>query len=211
MGNISTKMRFVVCFYFLFLSLSGSAQGVVSLAEYNILYKAYNNEIVFGAGKKTKSLVLEGEGISVSKATDSTYILRVSTTQRMARLYAKNKRGKIMKTWVFRIMNLPDAIIYWGIYPPGSQIALDQPALRSDYGDAVFWTNSEIEIQTYEINSPLFDEPLKVSGGAITPEVIAALKKAKALNNGETISIELVAQVKGKDQILRKASASFVY
>lgn len=211
MENITSKISLGVFLLFLFCRTSAFGQGVVSMVEYNVLYKAYNNEIVFGAGKKTKSFVLEGEGITVNKVTDSTYILRVSTTQRMCRLYAKNKRGKIMKTWVFRIMLLPDAVIYWGIYPPGSQITLDQPALRSDYGNDIFWTNSEIEIQTYEINSPLFAEPLKVSGGSITTEVIEALKRAKALNNGETIAIEMVAQVKGKDQILRKASAEFTF
>lgn len=212
MRNMFFKMKFTIFFFFLFCAFGGMAQGVISLPEYNILYKAYDNIVVFGAGKKTKSLILESEELSISKQTDSTYIVKVSTTSRTAKINIRKKFTKrIVGTLEFRIMNLPSAVIYWGIYPPDSEVSMDQGALHSDYGKDVFWVNSELEISSYEINSPLFEASLRISKGIITPEVISALKKAKTLNNGKQVNFYIVAIVKGKDQILRVARASFVY
>jgi len=206
------EKRFVIVFLVLFSSFQGMSQGVVSFPELNVLYKAYENVLVLGAGKKTKSLVLESKELSISKSNDSCYVVRVNTTSRTAQITIRNKwTHKIIGTWQFRIMNLPSAVLYWGIYPPDSEVSLDQPALRSDYGKDIFWANSEIEISSYEINSPLFETSFRVSKGMITPEVIAALESAKQLNKGNPVDFYVVAQVKGKDRILRRTEAHFMY
>lgn len=209
--NIFFEMRLGIITWFLVLGFNGTAQGVISFPEYNVLYKGYDNVLVIGAEQRIESLVLEGNGLSITKSNDSCFILRVSGTGRTAQINVKNKLGKSLGTWQFRVMNFPQPVLHWGIYSDGSEVSLDQLTIRADYGEKALWGDVDLEIKSYEINSDLFEKPLKISKGLITQEVIEALEKAKVSNEGKPVAFDLNAIVRGKDRILRRVRASFVY
>lgn len=209
---MSIKMRVISCLLFFYCSLSASAQGVVSFPEYNVLYKGYDNIVVFGAGKKTKSLVLESEQLSISKLTDSSYVLKVNTTNRIAKITVRKKlTKKIVGTFEFRIMNLPSPVVYWGEYKQNSQITLDQNYFSATFDEYELLSNKEFEVQTYEIAAEFMEQPVKGSGYLIKEEAITELKKAKVLNGGKPIRISVMLQVRGPDGILRKKSSEFTF
>ena len=201
-------MKVIILLLFLSCAANGMTQGMISLPEYNVLFKDYDNIVMIGAGSKTELIMLESEQISITKR-DSVFILRVTVRDRTADVYVRNtKNNEIIDVLKFRIMNLPEITVSWGIYPDGSEISLDQTSIEVGYDNSFF---TEFEVDSYEISSPYFEKTLKIVNGSIIREVIDALKKAKAAAKGKTITFDVVVQAKGKDGIIRKKTATFSY
>lgn len=205
-------MRLILFLIILFAVFESEAQGVISFPEYNILYRAYENRVELGAGGMTESLTLEGEGVNVLKQADSSFIVRISGTKRTVVLNVKNtKTGKIVAQWTYRVMNLPSPVLFWGKYPDGSKITLDQDELVANYNDTGLFGDSKFTILVYEVQIEGTQETFKVSGNKIIPEIIEGLKIARALKEGKKIEMTVVANVTHKDGITRKETARFFY
>lgn len=188
------------------------SQIALSLIDYNVVYRNCDNRLELGAGAETAFLVLESDQAQVFR-TDSCFILRVSGTGKTVKVSARNfKDSSVVKTWEFRVMNLPAPVVYFGTYAEGETVTLDQPMIHVNYGENAVFANSDLEIVSYQVNSVSLEKPLGVTaGGTLTPEVMDALKKAKAVNKGKTITFDLVVLAKGKDGIIRKKTATFSY
>lgn len=205
-------MKLILFLMILFAVFESAAQGVISCPEMAILYRGYDNKLELGAGKKTEFLTLEGEGVSVQKQADSSFIVRISGTGRTVVLNVKNtKTGKIVAQWNYRVMNLPPPVLFWGKYVDGSKITLDQEELSATYDDSGLFGDSKFAVLVYEVQIEGFDWVFKVGGDKITPEIIEAVKKARVLKEGREIEITVVAKVSGRDHILRKKTARFFY
>lgn len=196
----------------LFAVFESTAQGVISCPEAAVLYRGYDNKLELGAGRKTEFLTLEGEGVSVQKQADSSFIVRISGTGRAVVLNVKNtKTGKVVAQQSYRVMNLPPPVLFWGKYADGSKITLDQEELSAAYDDSGLFGDSKFTVLVYEVYIEGFDGVFKVGGSKITPEIIEGVKKARALKEGREIEITVVAKVSGRDDILRKKTARFFY
>ncbi|MNU69884.1 hypothetical protein D3C71_592820 [compost metagenome] len=204
------KIRLILLI--LFAAFESTAQGVISCPEYAVLYREYDNRIELGAGRMTKSLTLEGEGVNVQKQDDSSFIVRITGTGRTVVLNVKNtKTGKIVEQWSYRVMNLPPSVLYWGKYVDGSKITLDQEQLSVNYGDPALFGNSLFTVIVYEVLIEGVEESFKVAGSEIAPEIIEGLKMARALKEGKEIEVTVVATIAHRDCILRKKIAKFFY
>lgn len=210
--NTSYNMRLVLFLMILFAVFESTAQGVISCPEMAILYRGYDNKLELGAGKKTEFLTLEGEGVSVQKQADSSFIVRISGTGRTVTLNVKNtKTGKVVAQWNYRVMNLPPPVLFWGKYVDGSKITLDQDELSANYDDSGLFGDSKFTVFDYEVQIEGIDEIFKVSGNKITSEIIEGVKMARALKEGREVGITVAAKIAGRDCILRKNTARFVY
>ncbi len=205
-------MRVILFLMILFAVFESTAQGVISCPEAAVLYRGYDNKLELGAGRKTEFLTLEGEGVGVQKQADSSFIVRISGPGRMVVLNVKNtKTGKVVAQQSYRVMNLPSPVLFWGKYADGSKITLDQEELWANYDDSDLLGDLKLAVLVYEVQIEGFDGVFKVGGNKITPEISEAVKKARALKEGKEVVITLVANVSGRDHILRKKTARFFY
>lgn len=212
-------MRIRIAAFLLLDSITCFSQKQVAFAfpEYKeafrdsaVLYRGYENLLVLEIGD---SLVLESKQVSVTRSGAVDCVLRVSTINRTAELTVRNMHtGKVAETWQFQVRNLPAPVLSWGVYPDSSVVSMDQTILVANYGNNSLFEDPGFEIESYEISSLVLEHPIHVSGEVITREVVDALEKAKALNEGKPVVFGVMAKVRKKREgVLRKKSALFTY
>lgn len=196
----------------LFSSLS-FGQIALGMPEYNVIYRGYDNKFEIGAGEDTRFIVLESTQAEVFRG-DSCFYVRPNGPEKTITITMKNlKENKVLKTYEFRVLNLPVPSVYIGSALEGTTVVtLDQATVRVGYEENAVLQTAGFDVISYEVTSVSIANPLpSISGSKITPEVIDALTKAKAANKGKQITFNLVVQAKGKDGLIRKRTAAFIY
>lgn len=206
-------MKTIISLIACFISYFSFSQVALSMPEYNVLYRGYDNKFEIGAGADTRFIVLESTQASVFRG-DSCFYVRPTGSEKTITVTVKNlKENTVLKTCEYRVLNLPVPSVYWGSYQEGTTIVvLDQSNVRVGYDENAVLQNAGFEVINYEVNSVSIEKPLgMITGGKITQEVIDALTKAKASNKGKPVTFNLVIQAKGQDGLIRKSTASFTY
>ncbi|MNJ86603.1 hypothetical protein D3C87_41070 [compost metagenome] len=205
-------MKTMMSILALFVCQLGISQIELALPEYNVVYRGYDNCFKIGAGAETAFLELESQEAEVFR-TDSCFIVRPSGSYKTITVLARNFKDKqVVKTWQFRVMNLPVPNVYWGNYLDGTEVGLEEKQVRVDYDGNSIFESAGFEVLSYTVSSVAIANPLSpVTGSAITTEVVDALKKAKAASKGKSVPFTLTVQAKGKNGIIRKLTAEFKY
>jgi hypothetical protein len=206
---MKTLIGLIACF----TSTFSFGQVALAMPEYNVVYRGYDNKFEIGAGADTRFIVLESTQAEVFRG-DSCFYVRPTGPEKTITLTMKNlKENKVLKTYEYRVLNLPVPSVYIGNALEGTTVVtLDQELVRVGYEEATVIQSAGFEVISYEVNSVSIDKPLGVINGTrITQEVMDALTKAKAANKGKQITFNLVVQAKGKDGLIRKRTAAFIY
>ncbi|WP_343605986.1 hypothetical protein [Fluviicola sp.] len=198
--------------FLLITPLISVAQGVISLPEYNVLYRAYPNRVVLGAGSKTSEFTLESTDAAIVREGDSVFIVRITGTNRTVDLNIRNtKSNEIVQVWRYRVMNLPVPVLYWGQYPEGSKVTPDQGEWNLAYEENVIFGEADFEIVSYELWIDGTSYVWKCKGNLIVPDFVESLKATKVLNNGQEIHFSVAVQYRSNDGVQRLKRATFSY
>ncbi|AEA42378.1 GldM family protein [Fluviicola taffensis] len=206
-------MKLIISIVACFVCSMSFSQIVLSIPEYNVVYRGYDNKLKIGAGSETAFLDLESTQAQIYR-TDSCFILKPTGSEKTITVIARNFKDKnVVGTWQFRVLNLPTPTIFWGMHPSGSAVVtLDKVNLRAGYDENSILENPGFEVVNYQVNSPLIEKPMSpINGGVVTQEVLDALTKAKSANKGKPVSFTVILQVKGKDGLIRKMTAEYTY
>lgn len=188
-------------------------QIALGMPEYNVVYRGYDNKFEIGAGEDSRFVVLESTQAEVFRG-DSCFYVRPNGPEKTITITMKNlKENKVLRTYEYRVLNLPVPSVYVGSALEGTTVVtLDQAEVRVGYEENAVLQSAGFDVISYEVTSVSIANPLpSISGSKITPEVIDALTKAKAANKGNQITFNLVVQAKGKDGLIRKRTAAFIY
>ncbi len=206
-------MKVVIGLAACFVSAFSFGQVALAMPEYNVLYRGYDNKFEIGAGADTRFVVLESTQAEVFRG-DSCFYVRPTGPEKTITLTMKNlKENKVLKTYEYRVLNLPTPSVYLGSALEGTTVVtLDQAVVRVGYEENAVLQSAGFDVISYEITSVSIANPLpSIVGSKITPEVIDALRKAKAANKGQPLTFNLIVQAKGKDGLIRKRTAAFIY
>ena len=206
-------MKIMIGLLACFVSSFSFGQVALAMPEYNVVYRGYDNKFEIGAGEDTRFVVLESTQAEVFRG-DSCFYVRPTGPEKTITITMKNlKENKVLKTYEYRVLNLPVPSVYIGTALEGTTVVtLDQEAVRVGYEENAVLQSAGFDVISYEVNSVSIEKPLGViSGTKITQEVMDALTKAKAANKGNPITFNLVVQAKGKDGLIRKRTAAFIY
>lgn len=188
-------------------------QVALGMPEYNVVYRGYDNKFEIGAGEDTRFVVLESSEAEVFRG-DSCFYVRPNGPEKTMTLIVKNlKENKVLRTYEYRVLNLPVPSVYIGDALEGTTVVtLNEAQVRVGYEENAVLQSAGFDVLSYEVTSVSIANPLPViSGSKITPEVMDALTKAKAANKGNPVTFNLVVQAKGKDGLIRKRTAAFIY
>ena len=206
-------MKIMIGLLACFVSSFSFGQVALAMPEYNVVYRGYDNKFEIGAGEDTRFVVLESTQAEVFRG-DSCFYVRPTGPEKTITITMKNlKENKVLKTYEYRVLNLPVPSVYIGTALEGTTVVtLDQEAVRVGYEENAVLQSAGFDVISYEVNSVSIEKPLGViSGTKITQELMDALTKAKAANKGNPITFNLVVQAKGKDGLIRKRTAAFIY
>lgn len=206
-------MKIVIGVIVCFVSSLSFGQVALGTPEYNVVYRGYDNKFVIGAGEETRFVVLESPQAEVFRG-DSCFYVRPNGPEKTLTLTMKNlKENKVLKTYEYRVLNLPVPSVYIGSALEGTTVVtLDQELVRVGYEENAVLQSAGFDVISYEVTSVSIANPLpSISGSKITAEVMDALTKAKAANKGKPVTFNLVVQAKGKDGLIRKRTAAFIY
>lgn len=206
-------MKIVIALIACLVSSLSFGQIALGMPEYNVIYRGYDNKFEIGAGEDTRFIVLESTQAEVFRG-DSCFYVRPNGPEKTITVTMKNlKENKVLKTYEFRVLNLPVPSVYIGSALEGTTVVtLDQAVVRVGYEETAVLQTAGFDVISYEVTSVSIANPLpSITGSKITPEVIDALTKAKAANKGKQITFNLVVQAKGKDGLIRKRTAAFIY
>lgn len=195
------------------ISSMSFGQIALGMPEYNVVYRGYDNKFEIGAGEDSRFVVLESTQAEVFRG-DSCFYVRPNGPEKTITITMKNlKENKVLRTYEYRVLNLPVPSVYVGSALEGTTVVtLDQAEVRVGYEENAVLQSAGFDVISYEVTSVSIANPLpSISGSKITPEVIDALTKAKAANKGNQITFNLVVQAKGKDGLIRKRTAAFIY
>ncbi len=206
---MKTMMSLLACL------MAGFSFGQVALAmpEYNVVYRGYDNKFEIGAGADTRFVVLESSQADVFRG-DSCFYVRPTGPEKTIKITMKNlKEDKVLKTYEYRVLNLPVPSVYLGDALEGTTVVtLENASVRVGYEENAVLQSAGFDVISYEVNSVSIANPLPaITGAKITPEVIDALRKAKEANKGKQVTFNLVVQAKGRDGLIRKRTAAFIY
>jgi hypothetical protein len=206
-------MKTIIGLIACFVSSFSFGQVALAMPEYNVVYRGYDNKFEIGAGEDTRFVVLESTQAEVFRG-DSCFYVRPTGPEKTITVTMKNmKENKVLKTVEYRVLNLPVPSVYIGNALEGTTVvSLDQAMVRVGYEENAVLQSAGFDVISYEVNSVSIEKPLGVINGTkITPEVMDALTKAKAANKAKPITFNLVVQAKGKDGLIRKRTAAFIY
>ncbi len=206
-------MKIVIGLIACLISSMSFGQIALGMPEYNVVYRGYDNKFEIGAGEESRFVVLESAQAEVFRG-DSCFYVRPNGPEKTITITMKNlKENKVLRTYEYRVLNLPVPSVYVGSALEGTTVVtLDQAEVRVGYEENAVLQSAGFDVISYEVTSVSIANPLpSISGSKITPEVIDALTKAKAANKGNQITFNLVVQAKGKDGLIRKRTAAFIY
>ena len=206
-------MKIVIGLIACLISSMSFGQIALGMPEYNVVYRGYDNKFEIGAGEDSRFVVLESTQAEVFRG-DSCFYVRPNGPEKTITITMKNlKENKVLRTYEYRVLNLPVPSVYVGSALEGTTVVtLDQAVVRVGYEENAVLQSAGFDVISYEVTSVSIANPLpSISGSKITPEVIDALTKAKAANKGNQITFNLVVQAKGKDGLIRKRTAAFIY
>jgi hypothetical protein len=206
-------MKIVIGLIACLISSMSFGQIALGMPEYNVVYRGYDNKFEIGAGEDSRFVVLESTQAEVFRG-DSCFYVRPNGPEKTITITMKNlKENKVLRTYEYRVLNLPVPSVYIGSALEGTTVVtLDQAEVRVGYEENAVLQSAGFDVISYEVTSVSIANPLpSISGSKITPEVIDALTKAKAANKGNQITFNLVVQAKGKDGLIRKRTAAFIY
>lgn len=206
-------MKIVIGLIACLISSMSFGQIALGMPEYNVVYRGYDNKFEIGAGEDSRFVVLESTQAEVFRG-DSCFYVRPNGPEKTITITMKNlKENKVLRTYEYRVLNLPVPSVYVGSALEGTTVVtLDQAEVRVGYEENAVLQSAGFDVISYEVTSVSIASPLpSISGSKITPEVIDALTKAKAANKGNQITFNLVVQAKGKDGLIRKRTAAFIY
>ncbi|WP_343631408.1 hypothetical protein [Fluviicola sp.] len=206
-------MKIVVGLLACFISSFSFGQVALAMPEYNVVYRGYDNKFEIGAGADTRFIVLESTQAEVFRG-DSCFYVRPNGPEKTITVTMKNlKENKVLKTYEFRVLNMPVPSVYVGSALEGTTVVtLDNADVRVGYEETAVLQSAGFDVISYEVTSVSIANPLpSITGSKITPEVIEALRKAKEASKGKPITFNLVVQAKGKDGLIRKRTAAFIY
>lgn len=206
-------MKTIIGLIACFISSFSFGQVALAMPEYNVVYRGYDNKFEIGAGADTRFVVLESTQAEVFRG-DSCFYVRPTGPEKTITITMKNlKENKVLKTVEYRVLNLPVPSVYIGNALEGTTVvSLDQALVRVGYEENAVLQSAGFDVISYEVNSVSIEKPLGVITGAkITPEVIDALRKAREASKDKPITFNLVVQAKGKDGLIRKRTAAFIY
>jgi DNA-binding Lrp family transcriptional regulator len=196
-----------------FISSFSFGQVALAMPEYNVVYRGYDNKFEIGAGADTRFIVLESTQAEVFRG-DFCFYVRLNGPEKTITVTMKNlKENKVLKTYEFRVLNMPVPSVYVGSALEGTTVVtLDNAVVRVGYEETAVLQSAGFDVISYEVTSVSIANPLpSITGSKITPEVIEALRKAKEASKGKPITFNLVVQAKGKDGLIRKRTAAFIY
>lgn len=206
-------MKIMIGLLACFVSSFSFGQVALAMPEYNVVYRGYDNKFEIGAGIDTRFVVLESNQAEVFRG-DSCFYVRPTGPEKTITITMKNlKENKVLKTYEYRVLNLPVPSVYIGSALEGTTVVtLDQELVRVGYEENAVLQSAGFDVISYEVTSVSIANPLpSINGSKITAEVMDALTKAKAANKGNPITFNLVVQAKGKDGLIRKRTAAFIY
>lgn len=206
-------MKIVIGLIACLISSMSFGQIALGMPEYNVVYRGYDNKFEIGAGEDSRFVVLESTQAEVFRG-DSCFYVRPNGPEKTITITMKNLiENKVLRTYEYRVLNLPVPSVYVGSALEGTTVVtLDQAEVRVGYEENAVLQSAGFDVISYEVTSVSIANPLpSISGSKITPEVIDALTKAKAANKGNQITFNLVVQAKGKDGLIRKRTAAFIY
>lgn len=206
-------MKIVIGLIACLISSMSFGQIALGMPEYNVVYRGYDNKFEIGAGEDSRFVVLESTQAEVFRG-DSCFYVRPTGPEKTITIIMKNlKENKVLRTYEYRVLNLPVPSVYVGSALEGTTVVtLDQAEVRVGYEENAVLQSAGFDVISYEVTSVSIANPLPaITGSKITPEVIDALTKAKAANKGNQITFNLVVQAKGKDGLIRKRTAAFIY
>lgn len=206
-------MKLVISLLACFVSAFSFGQVALAMPEYNVVYRGYDNKFEIGAGADTRFIVLESMQAEVFRG-DSCFYVRPTGPEKTITLTMKNlKENKVLKTYEYRVLNFPTPSVYIGSALEGTTVVtLDQAVVRVGYEENAVLQSAGFDVISYEVTSVSIANPLpSIAGSKITPEVIDALRKAKEANKGKPLTFNLIVQAKGKDGLIRKRTAAFIY
>ncbi len=206
-------MKIVIGLIACIVSSLSFGQVALGMPEYNVVYRGYDNKFVIGAGEESRFVILESAQAEIFRG-DSCFYVRPNGPEKTLTLTMKNlKENKVLKTYEYRVLNLPVPSVYIGSALEGTTVVtLDQELVRVGYEDNAVLQSAGFDVISYEVTSVAIANPLpSINGSKITAEVMEALTKAKAANKGKPVTFNLVVQAKGKDGLIRKRTAAFIY
>lgn len=206
-------MKIVIGLIACLISSMSFGQIALGMPEYNVVYRGYDNKFEIGAGEDSRFVVLESTQAEVFRG-DSCFYVRPTGPEKTITITMKNlKENKVLRTYEYRVLNLPVPSVYVGNALEGTTVVtLDQAEVRVGYEENAVLQSAGFDVISYEVTSVSIANPLPaITGSKITTEVIDALTKAKAANKGNQITFNLVVQAKGKDGLIRKRTAAFIY
>jgi len=132
-------MRFLVTFLLLLNYCSCFSQVVLSLPEYDVVYRGYNNVLEVGTTIKVKSefISLFCEGAELIHSEGNKWVLTPLTTNDSLEIrMVHSKTQKIIDQFIYKVRDLPDPELFVGAVQPEGRISRDEYRLFARYSDS---------------------------------------------------------------------------
>lgn len=132
-------MRFLVTFLLLLNYCTGFSQVVLSLPEYNVVYRGYNNILEVATSIKVKSrfINLSCHGAMVTHQENNEWILNPYTNDdSLEVLMIHSETQKIIDRFIYKIRDLPDPELFVGAVQPDGKISRNEYRLFARYSDS---------------------------------------------------------------------------
>lgn len=193
------------------LSFSQDDQAVVSLPEFNILYRGYKNKIEVGTNNGNSTYRIEAEGLRLERDSVhhyensngeiidtvlNTYIAKPFSSNVARIIFIDTLTNDTLGIHKFRVQNLPPPQVYLGTIPSGSIVSA--AALRSmtklfaKYPPEIP-LNATFAVSTWELSSTgTPDISVQGTSARLSDD---ALKLLRSMNKGDKLVI--TAKYKG--------------
>ncbi len=128
----------LICLVFIPLqSFAQEPVGAIELPEFNVLYRGYPNKVIPAITNNGDAhLILVGTNCSISKSENSDFFTVVpdkSKTATIALVLNQDGRLDTVRRIHYRVLNLPDPLLYWGPSKQDTKADLHELLLFAKY------------------------------------------------------------------------------
>jgi len=118
------------------LAWSQDQTAAIEHMDMNILYRGYKNKIMIAShSEKGSTYTLSGSNVSISREGD--HFIAKPGGGKMAYLTVSERKEdgsvQVIRKKEYRISNLPDPQLYWGLTSSGRAVENQQPVLSAGY------------------------------------------------------------------------------
>lgn len=180
--------------------------GAISLPGLNVLYRGYDNVVSAVAsgfdqtnlnGTGLVSITKSGEGWIVKPGSSRDATLTVSGTNSIT------KKTSTLLTQKYRVMNLPDPVLYWGGSSNGEKGPKTTTGLFARFGPGIP-LDAAFKIISWECKTGAPGAPPKGTGSNLSPQAINLIGQMKS---GMNVTIN--CWVVGPDNVRRYVTGSY--